>query len=189
MGDYIQAGCKKDKRLLVLLAFGACIVLSRTLTLMPDQVSDDKDWRWIDMPGDVHQLHRFPWPIPRPDIQISTRQHFRIDEIHYPLSDGSAPESFFLTHKAGTMVRDGNSVQLSGHISPRLAFLLGMPFPINHADAAEIALLPGLGQVLAAHIIAYREQNGRITGERSLRAVSGIGRHLAARLLPLISFE
>ena len=45
---------------------------------------------------------------------------------------------------------------------------------LNAADAAELARLPGLGQTLAARIVAYRSQNGAFASVDELADVSGM---------------
>ena len=46
---------------------------------------------------------------------------------------------------------------------------------INTADAAELARLPGVGEVLAERIIKYREENGLFASPEDILNVSGIG--------------
>lgn len=46
---------------------------------------------------------------------------------------------------------------------------------INSATAAELAALPGLGDVLAARIVAWREENGPFPSVDALLDVPGIG--------------
>ena len=82
--------------------------------------------------------------------------------------------------------------QAKGHhpaVSPRLAFLLGLPLAVNHASLDELALLEGIGPKLAASIVDYRTRHGRISNAQELRAVPGIGERLAAKLAPCIAFE
>lgn len=57
---------------------------------------------------------------------------------------------------------------------------------LNRASAAELDRLPGIGPVLAARIVAYREQHGPFRTSQELLAVRGIGPRLYARLLPRI---
>ena len=45
---------------------------------------------------------------------------------------------------------------------------------LNAADAAELARLPGLGETLAARIVAYRLQNGAFASVDELADVSGM---------------
>jgi competence protein ComEA len=46
---------------------------------------------------------------------------------------------------------------------------------VNVAEAEELETLPGIGEVLAAAIIAYREEHGPFTSVDQLLDVSGIG--------------
>lgn len=60
---------------------------------------------------------------------------------------------------------------------------------INTASAEELAELPGIGAVLAARIIAYREENGAFHDVGELREVKGIGDTLLEKLKPYILCE
>lgn len=46
---------------------------------------------------------------------------------------------------------------------------------INAATALELESLPGIGEVLAQRIVAYREENGSFTAVEELMNVEGIG--------------
>lgn len=46
---------------------------------------------------------------------------------------------------------------------------------INTATAAQLSLLPGIGEVLAGRIVEYREQHGSFASTEELKEVSGIG--------------
>lgn len=46
---------------------------------------------------------------------------------------------------------------------------------LNRADAAEIETLPGVGPVLAARIVAYRDEHGPFETAEDLLDVPGIG--------------
>lgn len=49
------------------------------------------------------------------------------------------------------------------------------PISINTADKADFMALPGIGEVLALRIIAYREEHGSFTYLEELMNVEGIG--------------
>ncbi len=53
---------------------------------------------------------------------------------------------------------------------------------INQADGSELEGLPGVGPVLAARIVAYREEIGRFEAIEDLLEVSGIGESILASL-------
>ena len=57
---------------------------------------------------------------------------------------------------------------------------------INSASADELTALPGIGEVLAARIVAYRTANGPFVRSDQLIAVDGIGTVTYERLRPHI---
>ncbi len=65
---------------------------------------------------------------------------------------------------------------------PRPASLVS----INHASAAELEALPGIGRVKAREIVAYRELHGPFATLEQLGSVRGIGPAMLARLGPLV---
>jgi len=62
----------------------------------------------------------------------------------------------------------------------------GSLVPINHASAAELEVLPGIGRVKAREIVAYRELHGPFATLEQLGSVRGIGPAMLARLGPLV---
>ena len=52
---------------------------------------------------------------------------------------------------------------------------LSGPVNINTATASQLDALPGIGPVMAARIITYREKNGPFKSVEDLRKVSGMG--------------
>ena len=61
------------------------------------------------------------------------------------------------------------------------------PLDINRATAAELETLPGVGPVLAARILSYRDQYGPFRQIEDLLGVSGIGEAKLAALRDLIT--
>ncbi|MDE3216270.1 MAG: ComEA family DNA-binding protein, partial [Gemmatimonadota bacterium] len=60
---------------------------------------------------------------------------------------------------------------------------------VDRASPQELQRLPGIGPVLAARIVAYRDSNGPFGGLDRLRRVKGIGPATAARLDSLVRFS
>jgi competence protein ComEA len=60
---------------------------------------------------------------------------------------------------------------------------------INSASAAELDQLPGIGEVLAARIVAWREQFGPFTTIDQLAEVEGISENLVDELRPLVTVD
>lgn len=60
------------------------------------------------------------------------------------------------------------------------------PVDLNAADASALDALPGVGPVLAARIVQYRDTNGPFRSIDQLDEVSGIGAKLMEQLRPLV---
>lgn len=70
--------------------------------------------------------------------------------------------------------------------APRAA---GENIDINSADAETLMLLPGIGEVLAARVIAYREENGPFGDISGILEVDGIGRTTFDKIKDYITAE
>ena len=64
---------------------------------------------------------------------------------------------------------------------------VSFPVNINTADADTLTSLPGIGQVLAERIVAYRRQNGSFRAIEEITKVEGIGEKKADAILELIT--
>jgi competence protein ComEA len=64
--------------------------------------------------------------------------------------------------------------------------LRGLPLPLDRARPGDLELLPGIGPVRAAAIVAERARGGPFAGARALERVPGLGPATAARLAPLL---
>ncbi|WP_418957002.1 helix-hairpin-helix domain-containing protein [Streptomyces tritici] len=62
----------------------------------------------------------------------------------------------------------------------------GMPVSLNAATVEQLDTLPGVGPVLAQHIVDYRTEHGGFRSVGELREVSGIGARRFAELEPLV---
>jgi competence protein ComEA len=60
------------------------------------------------------------------------------------------------------------------------------PLSLNSATAAQLDALPGVGPVLAQHILDFRAQHGGFTSLQQLRQVPGIGDRKFSTLKPLV---
>ena len=60
---------------------------------------------------------------------------------------------------------------------------------VNAASALELTRITGVGEKLAAVIVAEREQNGRFACPEDLLAVRGIGESTLLKLLPQITLN
>lgn len=58
---------------------------------------------------------------------------------------------------------------------------------LNTADASTLEQLPGVGPVMAANIVAWRDGNGSFSSVEQLQEVSGIGPTRFAQLAPLVT--
>jgi competence protein ComEA len=58
---------------------------------------------------------------------------------------------------------------------------------LNSATAEQLDALPGVGEVLAGRIVAWREENGRFSGVDDLGEVSGIGPKLLDGVRDLVT--
>ena len=60
----------------------------------------------------------------------------------------------------------------------------GLVVNLNTASASELTALPGIGETLAARIVAWREENGPFARVDQVMAVSGIGPATYERIRP-----
>ncbi|WP_308290519.1 ComEA family DNA-binding protein [Streptomyces marispadix] len=63
----------------------------------------------------------------------------------------------------------------------------GAPVSLSSATVGELETLPGVGPVLAQHIVEYREEHGGFTSVSQLKEVDGIGDSRFADLEPKVS--
>jgi competence ComEA-like helix-hairpin-helix protein len=68
-------------------------------------------------------------------------------------------------------------------ITPRRT---GVALDLNAADAATLALLPGVGPGLAHRIVEHRRRHGGFTRPEEIENVPGVGHKTAERLLPFV---
>lgn len=61
------------------------------------------------------------------------------------------------------------------------------PISINSAQKEELMALPGIGEILAERILAYREEIGSFSAPEDLLNVEGIGKKRLEEILNLIT--
>ncbi len=87
------------------------------------------------------------------------------------------------------------SSMLSGEVpgvegTPRSSAASSGKLNLNEASASELsALLPGVGDTLAARIIEYREAHGGFSSLAQLKEVQGIGETTYENILPYITLS
>lgn len=84
-----------------------------------------------------------------------------------PLASGSAVSV--------TRGRDNSLVITVRSMPTAERIILGLPLDMNSMDAADFERLPGIGPVLAARIVEYRQNNGGKLRLDELPSVEGIG--------------
>ena len=62
-----------------------------------------------------------------------------------------------------------------------------LPVNINTATVAELAELPGVGEVIAQRIVNHREKSGKFRKVEELLVIRGISRKKLEKLRPLIT--
>ena len=92
-----------------------------------------------------------------------------------PLSDG---QQIIVPRTGGGPADSGSAAQGSDAVDGRLR--------LNTADSASLETLPGVGPVLAAKIVAHREQFGAFATVEDLLGVSGIGEQKLAGFRDLL---
>jgi competence protein ComEA len=60
---------------------------------------------------------------------------------------------------------------------------------INSADAAQLTLLPRVGQSLAQRIVDYRKENGPFKAPEDLMLVGGVGQRMFEMLKPYVAIS
>lgn len=78
-------------------------------------------------------------------------------------------------HDRAAMSAPGTTVETEVSVPPETLTPDFSPLDINTADAAALTALPGIGEALAARIVAYRAEHGAFGAVEDLMEVPGIG--------------
>lgn len=65
--------------------------------------------------------------------------------------------------------------------------VISFPISINQAGKEELMALPGIGDILAERILAYRRENGDFRSPEELLNVEGIGKKRLEEILDFIT--
>ena len=87
-----------------------------------------------------------------------------------------------------TLMLAGSSVAFAEEAAPSAGAQSGV-VNINTADAAQLALLPGVGATSAKRIVEYRSQNGSFKKASDLMQVKGVGAKSFERIAPYIALS
>ena len=176
---------KKDKRLLVLLALGALILLP-DLNLLPSRmIKHQPSQLWLETRGSDKSLIR---------ISIREPKEVQVDALSKILTNSpdkvinSVLDSLIEQQAIAFDKKTGQEGSITNP-SPRLSFYLGQPITINQASYEELLLLPGIGPYLAHNIMSHRDKLGGFSGERELITVPGIGPRVLSKISPLLIFN
>lgn len=101
----------------------------------------------------------------------------------------------FLCLLLGLFLRDRRAAEAPAFVETRLTAPVEevrpdpSPVNVNTAGEEELTALPGIGEELAARIVAYREEHGPFAVVEDLTEVSGIGQGKLTALEGLVTVE
>lgn len=181
-----QICSKKDKRLLVLLAFGSIVIFS-DINLFDPQTPVPDPQTWIELQGREKVLYRSKSEGALADT-VNVMSMFEATGVsdHEYISDLKK-----LMHTKGTLSINKNLEKqyTISSVSPRLSFFLGQPFSINSAEAEELSLVPGIGPSMAKKIINYREENGPLSSAYQMEKIPGVGTRTRIKLQKYFTYS
>ena len=134
---------------------------------------------WVRRPG-VYELEQGDRVIDAIEAAGGARRGAQLDALNLAALVADA-QQVLVPRKAPAA--DGAAVDPGGGSTSGSSALLNL----NSATPEELETLPGIGPVLAASIVDFREQNGPFTSVDQLLDVSGIGESRLADIRDLVT--
>jgi hypothetical protein len=172
-----------EQRLLVMLAIGLAICLSRLLpgiSLFPASERQGLSapgpvYCWLTGQGRTEGLYRIdPAFLAQPE-----------KSSRHGLADFTLPE---LRAIAALRLEPGQSATII-EPPPGLAPFFFAPIAVNRADRELLMTIPGIGPALADAIIALRQQKGKLKEPHELLEAKGIGKARLANLAGRFTYD
>lgn len=134
---------------------------------------------WVEEPG-VYELPDGSRVIDALDAAGGPKRGAELSALNLaaPLTDGQQ----VLVVREAEVAAPSGTAEAAG-VAPVGAALVN----VNNATVEELETLPGIGEVLAATIVQYREEHGPFTSVDQLEDVSGIGEVTLEELRDLIT--
>lgn len=98
------------------------------------------------------------------------------------VAGGPSPGADLSSLNRARILRDGEHLVIPQRAAPGASTASAGRLDLNTATAPDLEVLPGIGPVLAARIIAYRSAHGPFQRVEDLLQVEGIGPKLLERL-------
>lgn len=134
---------------------------------------------WVRLSGDVRFSGVYPV-----DANVMTRDVILLAE---PLCDIPAALNNVPAQTGGNLLvsclsREALAVVAATSMGSSERLVLNIPLDLNHASAADLEKIPGIGPVMAERIIRFRQKNGEFKRLEELEMVQGIGSGKLAKL-------
>ena len=109
-----------------------------------------------------------------------------MDPVPQPLSSGEV--------EAGTRIvvvkeNPGEIKVKSGRMEAQKLLVFSIPLDLNRASIEDLSLVPGIGDALAAEIIALREKKGPFRSVQELIEVRGMGHKKWKKVYPYVTVK
>lgn len=128
----------------------------------------------IEVLGDVPRpgIHVFPKP---PELHEAIRVAGGLQGSILPTTESHEAVLETGTSLFVTRTSQGQADVTVRRMEARKLLVFSIPLDLNRVSADDLCLIPGIGEVLAREVIAYRERKGRFQSVEELKHVKGIG--------------